>query len=115
MENISLEQAMQRAAQHQRAGQRPDADAIYQQVIAQKPRDVRALYRLAVLAQEAKRFDVAESFLRHAITIAPAEPELHAARLRFRTCARIAGPMQSTPPIRLCGYNRNRRCRRSFT
>jgi tetratricopeptide (TPR) repeat protein len=78
MATMTLEQAMQLALQHHRAGRLADAEALYRQVLAVQPAQAQALRLLGVIAHQAGRNDSALELIRRAIAIEPGNAAAHA-------------------------------------
>jgi tetratricopeptide (TPR) repeat protein len=72
--------AVRRALALEEAGQRPEAERLYREVLARSPDDAIAQLRLATLALEGKRFDEASAMIERAIHTYPHYAELHYAR-----------------------------------
>jgi len=64
-------------AAHQ-AGQLPEAERLYRQVLATQPRNNHALFLLAILALQLGRRDESIELTRRAIAVAPDVPDYHA-------------------------------------
>jgi tetratricopeptide (TPR) repeat protein len=77
METPSLQQDFDRALQHHRAGQLPQAEAAYRQILAKNPRHWGALNYLGVLATQVGKRDIAVDFFRQSIAINPNWAEAH--------------------------------------
>jgi tetratricopeptide (TPR) repeat protein len=71
--------AIQSAIDHHRAGQLDQAEAVYRQVLAQNPREIRALHLLGMLLVQRRRPAEAVTVLRHAATLAPQSPDVQLA------------------------------------
>jgi tetratricopeptide (TPR) repeat protein len=65
----ALAEAMQLAAQHHQAGRLTEAETVYRQVLARDPIHADAWHLLGTLALQAEQYDLAEEFIRRAISI----------------------------------------------
>ena len=74
---IPIDQALERALEHHRAGRLADAEAIYRQVLAAHPDHPGALNLLGALAYQAGRCDVARVLVGRALTLQPDFAEAH--------------------------------------
>jgi predicted O-linked N-acetylglucosamine transferase (SPINDLY family) len=74
---VTLRDALQLAAEHQRAGRWQEAEAIYQQVLAAQPDHADALFSYGLLAMTVGRPDAAAELLRRAATLAPNAADVH--------------------------------------
>ena len=77
MPQVTIHQAIQLAVQHHRAGEFPQADSLYRQVLAQDPDNADALHLLGVMAHEMGRQDVAVQLIRRAVALRPDFVEAH--------------------------------------
>src|SRR6266446_7524783 len=77
MQTVTIPQALEIALQHHHAGRLPEAEAIYQQVLAQDPRNADALHFLGVIALQVGRNEIAVDLLRRAITVSSAVAKFH--------------------------------------
>jgi len=77
MSQLTIEQAMQTAVAHHRAGRLGDAEAIYRQVLGVQPDNPDALHLLAVIAAQEGRHDAAIDLIRKAITLDPGNHGYH--------------------------------------
>jgi protein O-GlcNAc transferase len=77
MPQLSLDQAMNTAAQHCEAGRLADAQNICHQILAQSPRHADALYLLGVIASQLGKTDNAIEFIDQAIGINPTNAQYH--------------------------------------
>jgi predicted O-linked N-acetylglucosamine transferase (SPINDLY family) len=75
MTQVTIDQAIQIALQHHRAGRLAEADGIYGQILAQQPGHAQALYLRGTLASQVNRNDIAISLLRQALVVKPEFPE----------------------------------------
>jgi tetratricopeptide (TPR) repeat protein len=74
MTEMTIDQAVQIAYQHQRAGRTADAETLYRQILLKEPNDARALYGLGLLALRI-RHDDAIGLLSQALALAPNNAE----------------------------------------
>jgi protein O-GlcNAc transferase len=72
-----IQQTFDLAVQHHQAGQLPQAEHFYRQVLAQQPGHIHALQNLAVLSHQSGRNDIGIDLLRQAIALNPKSPEAH--------------------------------------
>ena len=72
MDQASIQQAMQRAVEHHRAGRLSEAEAIYRDVLVAQPQQADALYLLGLIAWQTD----------HALRFAQGVPPAVAAPLR---------------------------------
>jgi predicted O-linked N-acetylglucosamine transferase (SPINDLY family) len=77
MANLSIQQALQLAWQHQAAGQLAQAEQICQQVLNREPRHVEALNLYALVAGAAGRADLAMDLIHRAVAADPSQPGTH--------------------------------------
>jgi len=77
MPAMTIDQALQTAVEHQRAGRLREAEAIYRKILAQQPNQPDAIHLLGFLAYQANRRDDAIALIRRAIAIAPQAPDYH--------------------------------------
>lgn len=78
MNTVSLQEALRIAVAHHQAGQLPQAEAIYRQILQAQPEHADALHLLGVLAHQAGRNEQAVELIGKAIHIFPRSPEYHA-------------------------------------
>ena len=71
MPQVTIDQAMQIALDHYRAGRLRDAESIYRQVLAQDPNHVDANHLIGLLAGQAGHYDFAIQQIRRAIALNP--------------------------------------------
>src|SRR4051812_28420825 len=74
---LALEEAFRTATKHHQASQFAQAEAIYRQILNQKPRHPDALHQLGLIAIHAARFDVATELIQQAIALNPSVPQFH--------------------------------------
>jgi Flp pilus assembly protein TadD len=74
---MTIDQAMQLAVQHHRAGKLNDAEAIYRQILQTVPNHPHALHNLGEIAYRVRRFDVASDFIRKSIALEPNNASFH--------------------------------------
>jgi protein O-GlcNAc transferase len=72
---MTIDQAMQTAIEHQRAGRLREAEALYRQVLAVQPNQPDAIHLLGFLAHQTNHRDEALALIRRAIAIAPDAPD----------------------------------------
>src|SRR5437879_159127 len=71
---MTVSEALNLAAEHERAGRLADAEAVYRQVLAAMPNHADALHRLGLLAARAQRHDMAAALFRKAAIQVPHQP-----------------------------------------
>src|SRR4051794_1883023 len=71
MSELTVDQALQLALQHQHAGQLAEAEEIFRQILDAYPDQADALHLLGGLYFQAKRADLAEARIRQAIMVRP--------------------------------------------
>ena len=77
MPQVTVDQAIQLALDHHRAGRLQEAENIYSQITANVPNHADALHLRGVLAGQVRRYDLALDFIRRAIEINPNAAEFH--------------------------------------
>jgi predicted O-linked N-acetylglucosamine transferase (SPINDLY family) len=77
MTPVTVQQAIEVALAHHRAGRLADAEAIYRQVLAQVPDQADALQLLGILAGQTGNLEAALDYLGRAIVLEPARAEHH--------------------------------------
>jgi protein O-GlcNAc transferase len=77
MPQVTIEQAIQLALQHHRAGQWGQAESLYRQILAHDPENADALHLLGVMAHDLGRHDVAVDLIRRAVSLRPDFAEAH--------------------------------------
>jgi protein O-GlcNAc transferase len=77
MSNIDVQQTFQTAVGHHRAGQFPQAEGLYRQILERQPNHADTLNRLGVLESQRNRNDIAMELIRRAIAINSAAPSYH--------------------------------------
>jgi tetratricopeptide (TPR) repeat protein len=77
MPQVTIDQAVQVALEHHRAGRLREAESIYRQVLTQVPNHVDANHLLGVLAGQAGHHDLAIQQIQRAITLNPSVAEFH--------------------------------------
>jgi tetratricopeptide (TPR) repeat protein len=68
-QNISIEQAMQLAAQHQQSDRLQEAENLLRQILQQQPQHAYALHLLGIIAQQCNQADLAITLIKQAIDI----------------------------------------------
>jgi len=71
MSQLTLQQAFDLAVKQHQAGQLPQAEQLYRQILAQEPRHADALHMLGLIAHQVGRHDVAVDLIRQAIVLQP--------------------------------------------
>jgi Flp pilus assembly protein TadD len=77
MAQLTIQQAFELAVRHHQAGQLPQAENLYRQILAQQPEHVDAVHNLGMIAHQVGRHDVAVGLIRQAIAIKPGMAEAH--------------------------------------
>lgn len=77
MAQLTIEDAFQAATRHHQAGQLPQAEALYRQILAQQPNHAHTLHLLGVVAHQVGRNDIALDLIRQAIALAPTLAQAH--------------------------------------
>jgi tetratricopeptide (TPR) repeat protein len=77
MAEPSIEQLLQSAVKHHRAGRLAEAEGIYRRILARHPKHDGALHLLGVIARETGHHDMAVKLIRRAIGINPAVAGYH--------------------------------------
>ena len=77
MAHFTIDSAFQAATRHHQAGQLPQAEALYRQILAEQPNHAHALHLLGVVAHQVGRNDIALDFIRQAIALAPTLAQAH--------------------------------------
>ena len=91
MTQVSIDQAVQIAMEHHRAGRFGEAESIYRQIIQAEPGHAQVLYMLGLLMHQSARHAEAIQFVRGAIAISPRSCRLYVRRpLSFRPAALFA-------------------------
>ncbi|MGA2229872.1 MAG: tetratricopeptide repeat protein [Tepidisphaeraceae bacterium] len=72
-----MDDALKRAAAFHQAGRLAEADALYQQVLAQQPNDAAALHGAGVVALQNGRFAEAVELIGRAVAISPSSASYH--------------------------------------
>jgi predicted O-linked N-acetylglucosamine transferase (SPINDLY family) len=73
----SLAQLLQAAEAHLDAGQLPEAESLYRQILARDPSHADALHYLGLLACQVGRLDAAEELIRRSIAVRPNTADPH--------------------------------------
>ena len=71
METLTIQQALDLALEHHKAGRLPDAGNIYQQILQQEPNQPTALHMLGVLSYQDGKNEQAVELISRAIEIQP--------------------------------------------
>jgi protein O-GlcNAc transferase len=71
MPQMTIQQAMQIALQHQQTGRLADAEQLYRQVLAAQPRHADALHLLGLIAAQNGQFAIAADLIEKAIAVQP--------------------------------------------
>jgi len=77
-QQMTSAQALQLAAQHQRAGRLVQAEGILRQILQQRPNDTEALHQLAILAYQSGKLPLAVQLIERALSINPDVHVYHA-------------------------------------
>src|SRR5215212_8931637 len=77
MDERALVQLLEAGVAHHRAGELPQAEAAYRQVLAANPRNADALHLLGVIATDTGHAPVGAQLIRQAIAIVPRFAEFH--------------------------------------
>jgi len=72
-----LDQSLEIAIRHHQAGQLPQAEQLYRQVLAQDPNHATALHHLGLIALQAGQSQAAADLIGRAIALKPGWPEAH--------------------------------------
>ncbi len=83
MPSVTIQQALDLATQHHRAGRLTEAEAIYRQILAAVPDHPGATHLLGVLSGMKGDLGVAEEFLRRSIALAPRDAMFYVNLARF--------------------------------
>ena len=71
---MTLQQALARAAEYERAGEPAEAESLYRQVLDYEPNQVQAIYGLSGMALQTGRYVEALALINRALAIRPEEP-----------------------------------------
>jgi len=74
MSQLTVQQALQSAIGHHQAGELPQAEVLYRQILARRPQHADALHLLGVLAHQVGQQDHAVDLIRQAIALRPNFP-----------------------------------------
>ena len=74
---LTIQQAIERALQHQFAGRLPEAEGIYREILQVDPNQPVALHLLGVIAHQKGKNDVAADLITKALAIKPDYAEAH--------------------------------------
>ena len=75
MSQLTIQQAFTLAVQHHQAGQLPQAEQIYRQILTQQPDHADALHFLGVIAHQGGRHELAVDLIRQALALKPIYPD----------------------------------------
>lgn len=75
MTQLTVEESFQIAVQRHQAGQLPQAEQLYREVLAREPNHPEASHNLGLLAHQTGRNDVALELLRRATSVKPSGPQ----------------------------------------
>ncbi len=73
----TLSQILQQAISHHQAGQLPQAEALYRQILQLDSQNVDALHLLGVVAYQVNNYEVATQLIQMAIQLNPSAPEFY--------------------------------------
>ncbi|MGD0464719.1 MAG: tetratricopeptide repeat protein [Tepidisphaeraceae bacterium] len=77
MTQLTIQDSIELALQHHKAGRLAEAEAIYRQVLAQQPNHPDALHRLGLVAFQLGQNDAAIDLIRQAIALQPNDAAYH--------------------------------------
>ena len=77
MSSVTPQQAIELGLRHHRAGELPQAESIYRQVLAHDPQNPDALHLLGVIAHQMRKHEDAAELISRAIQIRANEPDYH--------------------------------------
>jgi Flp pilus assembly protein TadD len=77
MTQLTIQQALELALQHHRAGRLRDAEQIYEQILSRQPEHSGALHLMGVIARQRGRSDLAVDLIRRAVAVRPNFPEAY--------------------------------------
>ncbi|HTV47983.1 MAG TPA: tetratricopeptide repeat protein [Phycisphaerae bacterium] len=77
MSQISIQEALNIAAQHHQAGRLAQAEAIYRQILAGQPNHAETLHSLGAIAFQTGKIQVAAELIRRAIAINPTNADYY--------------------------------------
>jgi tetratricopeptide (TPR) repeat protein len=77
MTQLTIEQAYRLAIRHHQAGQLPQAENLYRQILAQHPQHADALHYLGLIAQQVGKNAIALDLIGRSISLRPEVPEAH--------------------------------------
>ena len=104
MATMSAKEAFDRAVQHHKAGQFPEAQGLYRQIIAQQPNHAQSHYMLAVMGHQLGRSAEALPLIDKAISINPGSPDYHMLRgiilVSLQQLAEAAGAFRQVTLLR---------------
>jgi predicted O-linked N-acetylglucosamine transferase (SPINDLY family) len=73
----ALQEKIDQALDHHRAGRLAEAEELYRQVLAIEPRHADGLHLLGIIADQAGRHDAAAALIRRAIAVSGQRPDYH--------------------------------------
>ena len=76
-QTLTIQQAIDLALQHHNAGQLPEAESIYQQILQAEPTQPSALHLLGLIAHQVGKNDIAVELIGKALAIKPDYAEAH--------------------------------------
>lgn len=77
METITLEKAIELSLKHHGAGELPEAESLYRQILKLAPRHAQSWYLLGVIAGQCGKFEEAVKCMTRAIELEPAPAHYH--------------------------------------
>ena len=77
MAQVTIQQTLNLAMQHHRAGRLPEAERLGRQILAQQPNHAQALHLLGVIAAQLGSPGAAADLIRQAIALSPNDAEAH--------------------------------------
>ena len=76
-QQLTIQQALDLAIQHHRAGRLPQAEAIYRQILEADPNHPSALHLIGAIAHQMGKNDIAVDFITQALALKPGYAEAH--------------------------------------
>ncbi|MGA3065222.1 MAG: tetratricopeptide repeat protein [Tepidisphaeraceae bacterium] len=77
MTQPTIQQTFDRAVQHHRAGQLPEAEQLYREILATRPEHSQALHFLGMVLHQSGQRDIAVDLIRRAVALEPGLTEAH--------------------------------------